>query len=93
MAVCIILSMMHGYTNIKFWLDSYVAEKGYLGVYWDILGRNDCKLEEVRADEYHNFIDTSPNTVDAFRSGYIPKETHKPKTDVCEVKRFWENWG
>ena len=51
------------------------------------------KLEEVFADECHNVLDTSPNTESAFRAGYFPMETRKPKTDMREVKPFWGTWG
>ena len=62
-----------------------MAEKGCLGVYCDIIGQNDVMLKDVCADEYHNFLDTSPNTEKAFRADCVPKETRKPKTDMREV--------
>jgi len=45
-------------------------------------------LEKVCADEYHNFLDTSPNTENAFRGGYVPIDTRKPKTYMPEIKPF-----
>jgi hypothetical protein len=54
-------------------------------------GRNDSRLEEVCANEYHKFFDASPTTENAFRADYFPKEPRKPKTYVREFKTFREN--
>jgi len=34
-------------------------------------------MEEVCADECQNFLDTLPNTENAFRAGHVSRETSK----------------